>query len=41
MEVLFYEKVKETLEAAGQYANAEEKDAIFDAAADYVTALPL
>lgn len=33
-----YEKVKETLEAAGQYANAEEKDAIFDAAADYVMA---
>lgn len=31
-----YEKIKETLEAAGQYANAEEKDAIFDAAADYV-----
>lgn len=33
-----YEKIKETLEAAGQYANAEEKDAIFDAAADYVMA---
>lgn len=33
-----YEKIKETLEAAGQYANTEEKDAIFDAAADYVMA---
>lgn len=33
-----YEKIKETLEAAGQYANAEEKDAIFDAASDYVMA---
>jgi len=33
-----YEKIKETLEAAGQYANAEEKDTIFDAAADYVMA---
>jgi|GEM_PF-1698116 len=33
-----YEKIKETLEAAGQYANAEEKEAIYDAAADYVMA---